>query len=86
MEVTRRLGQEILSVKTSPMQQIYTANMRGVDVQDQMRVAYSTYISTKKWWLRLFWWGFDTSTTNAYILYYQTYFRLGMKPKSHVEV
>ncbi|KAL3695255.1 hypothetical protein R1sor_009331 [Riccia sorocarpa] len=58
-----------VEVRTSPMLVEYQAFMRGVDIHDQMRAAYSTGMRTRKWWHRLWWFGIDTCLTNSYICY-----------------
>lgn len=46
----------------------YNGNMNGVDVADHLRTEYGTYRKAKKWWLYLFWFLFDLSLTNGFIL------------------
>jgi hypothetical protein len=77
LEVPRRVGLAVTQVPTTPIQTCYTKNMRGVDVQDQLRTSYSSNIASKKWWHRLFFFCLDTTVTNTYILYTETCARLG---------
>lgn len=56
-------------VLMSPMQILYSFAIRGVEVQDQLRVSYTCQRPTKKWWHRNFCFGLDSATTNTYILY-----------------
>ncbi|XP_050410991.1 piggyBac transposable element-derived protein 4-like [Patella vulgata] len=47
----------------------YNSNMAGVDRSDQLRMEYPTYRMSKKWWLYLFYFLFDLSISNAFVLY-----------------
>ncbi|KAK6188811.1 hypothetical protein SNE40_004910 [Patella caerulea] len=47
----------------------YFSNMSGVDRSDQLRMEYPTYRMSKKWWLYLFYFLFDLSIANAFILF-----------------
>jgi len=42
--------------------------MNGVDRADQMRTEYPSYRTSRKWWVYLFWFLFDTAITNAFVL------------------
>jgi hypothetical protein len=86
LEVPRRVGLAVTQVRTSPIQTCYTKNMRGVDVQDQLRTAYSSNIASKKWWHKLFFFCLDTAVTNTYILYRETCARMGERPRPHKHV
>ena len=47
----------------------YNENMGGVDLADQMRRFYTcTHKSSRRWYLRLFWFLVDLAVDNAYIL------------------
>lgn len=46
----------------------YNNRMGGVDRFDQLRSTYTVGRRSKRWWLRLFYFLFDTSITNAFIL------------------
>ena len=46
----------------------YNCFMNGVDRADCMRVQYPTYRMCKRWWTYLFWFCFDLSVANAFIL------------------
>ena len=70
-------------IPTSPIQKLYSAMMRGVDTQDQLRASYTTQIFTKKWWHRLFFFGLDSATTNSYLRYKNICTDLGEKPMDH---
>ena len=42
--------------------------MTGIDHADQLRTEYSTYRTSKKWWVYLFWFLFDVAITNGLVL------------------
>jgi hypothetical protein len=65
----RRQGGFAIAVPTSPIQIMYAENMRGVDTYDQYRAGFSTQIFTKKWWHRIYFFGFDSALTNSYIIH-----------------
>ncbi|XP_053392141.1 piggyBac transposable element-derived protein 3-like [Mercenaria mercenaria] len=46
----------------------YNNYMNGVDHADQLRTAYSTFRTSRKWWLYLFWFLWDTAVVNAFIV------------------
>ena len=46
----------------------YNEHMNGVDRHDQVRTEYSTYRKSNKWWHYIFWFLFDVSIANGYIL------------------
>ena len=46
----------------------YNEHMNGVDRHDQVRTEYSTYRKSIKWWQYIFWFLFDVSIANGYIL------------------
>ena len=48
--------------------QTYNQFMNGVDYADQLRNEYPTYRRSKKWWHYLFWFLWDISVCNAFIL------------------
>lgn len=83
--VTRhvRVGEASLTLPCSPQQLVYSKNMRGVDVQDQLRGSYTVGIPTKKWWHRLFFFCLDTALTNAYIIYKLWCVEHTLTPLSH---
>jgi hypothetical protein len=47
----------------------YMTNISGVDTADQYCATYYFLRRTLKWWRKLFFWGLEVSTINAYILY-----------------
>jgi len=67
--VPRRRGGEEKQVVTSPVLKGYIEFMRGVDVHDQMRGAYTSQVRSPKWWHRVFFFLLDTAVLNSYILY-----------------
>ena len=46
----------------------YNCYMNGVDHADQLRTAYSTYRTSRKWWKYIFWFLFDVAISNAFVL------------------
>ena len=46
----------------------YNDHMNGVDRADQLRTMLSTYRTSRRWWLYLFWFLFDVAVTNAFVL------------------
>jgi hypothetical protein len=52
----------------------YMTNIGGVDTADQYFATYYMYFlrRTLKWWRKLFFWGLEVSTINAYILYVES--------------
>ena len=50
----------------------YNRNMNGVDRSDQMRTAYSSARTSKRWWTYLFWFLIDLSISNALILMWES--------------
>ena len=61
-------GGEVRQIPAPSIVHEYNQNMNGVDVADQLRTEYSTYRTAKKWWYYLFWFLFDVSITNGFIL------------------
>jgi hypothetical protein len=83
--VRHHSGQKKLEVPTSPMQILYSRNMHGVDVQDQLRGSYPAAIPTKKWWHQVYWFGVDTTLTNSFITYRTCCTATGIRPMSHAD-
>lgn len=70
---TQKDGQKAPLVCPYAIEQ-YTKNMGGVDRLDHFRSSYSIgRKSTKKNWLRLFWFMLEVSCINAYIVYNMTH-------------
>ena len=46
----------------------YNSNMNEVDHADQLHTEYSTYRTSKKWWVYLFWFLFDVTIANGLVL------------------
>ena len=44
-------------------------SMNGVDKADQFTVYYSFIRKSRKWWRKLFFWMFEVTVVNSYILY-----------------
>lgn len=59
--------------------------MRGVDVADQMRGAYTSQVRSHKWWHRLFYFLLDTSVVNSYVIYKAICERLVQKPLERMD-
>jgi hypothetical protein len=79
----RRQGGAAVDVPTSPVELMYAANMRKVDTQDQYRSGFSTQIYTKKWWHRMYFFGFDTALTNSFIIHKYLCLAKGIKHMEH---
>ena len=47
----------------------YNMSMNGVDKADQFTVYYSFIRKSRKWWRKLFFWVFEVTVVNSYILY-----------------
>ena len=47
----------------------YNRSMNGVDKADQYTVYYSFIRKSRKWWRKLFFWLFEVTIVNSYILY-----------------
>ena len=47
----------------------YNLSMNGVDKADQYTVYYSFIRKSRKWWRKLFFWMFEVTVVNSYILY-----------------
>jgi hypothetical protein len=62
---------------------MYAENMRRVDTQDQYRLGFSTQIYTKKWWHRMYFFGFDTTLTNSFIIHKHLCLAKRMKHMEH---
>ena len=60
----------------------YNAGMGNVDIADQLRLQYRIHywIRNQKWWWAIFFWVFECSLTNSYILYRKFYQVHGKKP------
>ena len=58
----------------------YNKSMNGVDKADQYTVYYSFIRRSRKWWRKLFFWLFEVTLVNSYILYKTTV----SHPSSHL--
>ena len=63
----------------------YTMHMRGVDLFDQKASYYSTLLSSKRWYIKIFYHLLDIAVINSYILYQKTMLKAQKKPLSHIE-
>ncbi len=50
------------------IQHKFNQYMNGVDVSDQLQSSYNTYVKSRKWWLRLFFFLLDIAIVNAYVI------------------
>lgn len=64
----KQRNRTIIQVPTVPVVKAYNKNMGGVDVHDQMRGYYAIGAKLRKWWRYLFWFCFDVSIVNSFIL------------------
>ena len=65
----------------------YNMHMNNVDVADQLRLQYRihNWIRNRKWWWAMFFWSFETSITNYFILYKKIHLLHNREPISHYE-
>lgn len=59
----------------------YNHSINGVDMADQYTVSYSFIRKSFKWWRKLFFWLFEVSLVNSYIMYKSTV----VNAKSHLQ-
>lgn len=59
-------------------------NMGGVDLFDQLLSCYNVSWKSRRWWLKIFYYLFDASVVNSYILYRTASQQIKVKPKSHL--
>jgi hypothetical protein len=71
-------------VPSTPVHVQYTEFMRGVDVADQLRVAYSIQMRGHKWWFKKFGFVLDQSLVNMFIMYQDRMIELGLRPLFHM--
>jgi hypothetical protein len=62
----------------------YIKNMGGVHTADQYCATYCFLRRTMKWWRKLFFWGFEVSIINAYILYVESCKNSNSNPMSYI--
>jgi hypothetical protein len=62
-----------LQIPTSPTLIHYQEHMRGVDVQDHLRVYYTLQMHDHKWWHRIMFHVIDIAIVNSYIMYKDYY-------------
>ena len=67
--------------KRYPIQHSYNKFMNCVDVADQLWGSYSTYMKSVKWWKRIFFFLFDITICNCFILF--NYSRPKLEQISH---
>mgnify|MGYP003406709624 FL=1 len=61
----------------------YTKYMRGVDRADQLASSYCFLRKSLKWWRKLFFWGIEMCSVNAYVLYKTTMLKNNKIPMPH---
>jgi hypothetical protein len=61
-----------INVKCPESVKLYNANMGGVDNADAKRKVYSCSRRSKKWWMRIFYFGLDVAVVNAHIVHQNT--------------
>lgn len=61
----------------------FTKYMRGVDRADQLGASYCFLRKSLKWWRKLFFWGIEMCSINAYILYKTTMIKKNEIPMTH---
>ncbi|XP_045536705.1 piggyBac transposable element-derived protein 4-like [Papilio machaon] len=84
--VDRRVrGGELVRIQKPKIVIDYTKNMRGVDRADQYAATYCFLRKSLKWWRKLFFWGMEMCTVNAYILYTSVKKINNEKPMTHLK-
>lgn len=84
--VDRRVrGGELVRIQKPKIVIDYTKNMRGVDRADQYAATYCFLRKFLKWWRKLFFWGMEMCTVNAYILYTSVKKINNEKPMTHLK-
>ena len=72
MEAGRQVERTVRGQRTHITKQkvadVYTANMGGVDRADQLRSFYASGWQSCKWYKYLFWFAFNLSVSNAFVL------------------
>lgn len=63
----------------------YTKSMGGVDRADQYAATYCFMRKSLKWWRKLFFWGMEICSINAYITYKVMTLKKNEKPISHLK-
>ena len=61
-----------INVECPESVKLYNANMGGVDNADAKRKVYSCSRRSKKWWIRIFYFGLDVAVVNAHIVHQNT--------------
>ena len=66
VDITRRVGANMLTQKAPRAVVDYQKAMGGVDLADHLRSSFSVQRKTYRWWFALFYWVLDTSLINAF--------------------
>ena len=61
-----------INVECPESVKLYNANIGGVDNADAKRKVYSCSRCSKKWWMRIFYFGLDVAVVNAHIVQQNT--------------
>ena len=83
--VWRLVDGERKKFSTSPIHLEYIKEMRGVDVADQLRGAYSLLSKSHKWWHRVFDFLLDTTFINSWIVHSEVSYWHGVEPLTHLD-
>ena len=67
-EVERNVRGQSTTIIKPKVADVYTASMGGVDHSDQLRSFYSTGWQSRKWYRYIFWFLFNISVCNAFVL------------------
>ena len=67
-QVQRTVRGENVNITKPKVADVYTASMGGVDQADQLRSFYSTGWQSRKWYKYIFWFIFNLSVCNAFVL------------------
>lgn len=65
----KRKNGDVVRVENPVCVDLYNNNMGGVDPSDQLRSYYSACRPSKKWYKYLFWFIFDLSLVNSFIIF-----------------
>lgn len=75
----RKKNGDVVRVEKPACVDLYNNNMGGVDRSDQLRSYYSACLPSKKWYKYLFWFIFDLSLVNSFIIFKENVHRRGRR-------
>lgn len=75
----RKKNGDVVHVEKPACVDLYNNNMGGVDRSDQLRSYYSACRPSKKWYKYLFWFIFDLSLVNSFIIFKENVHRRGRR-------